>query len=72
MMSLIWKGIWIVIVLMLLGGCKSDKVPLNEKQFTNLLIDLHKVDGSLSVFRGTGRGYRELKNYEYYNDLFQK
>lgn len=56
----------------LIGGCESKKVPLNKEQFTNLLIDLHKVDGTLSVYRGIGQGYNELKNYEYYNDVFRK
>lgn len=55
-----------------IGGCESKKVPLNKEQFTNLLIDLHKVDGTLSVYRGIGQGYNELKNYEYYNDVFRK
>ena len=26
----------------------------------------------MSVYRGIGQGYNELKNYEYYNDVFRK
>lgn len=49
----------------------SRKVPLDEEQFTALLMDMHKVDGTLAVNRGL-RGNDELKNYSYYNDLFKK
>ena len=54
----------------MLSGCKTDKVPLDKDRFTALLIDMHKVDGTLAVDRG--RSYNELKNYAYYNDLFRK
>ena len=74
MISFIRKGILIIMACVggVIGGCESKKVPLNKEQFTNLLIDLHKVDGTLSVYRGIGQGYNELKNYEYYNDVFRK
>ena len=74
MISFIRKGILIIMAWVggIIGGCESKKVPLNKEQFTNLLIDLHKVDGTLSVYRGIGQGYNELKNYEYYNDVFRK
>ena len=67
MISFIRKGILIIMACVggVIGGCESKKVPLNKEQFTNLLIDLHKVDGTLSVYRGIGQGYNELKNYEY-------
>lgn len=62
-----------LLVLLLVGftGCSRKKVPLDEKKFTALLIDLHRADGTLSVARGLS-GLNELKNYAYYNDLFQK
>ena len=51
MISFIRKGILIIMACVggVIGGCESKKVPLNKEQFTNLLIDLHKVDGTLSV-----------------------
>lgn len=60
-------------ILLLVGftGCSRKKVPLDEKKFTALLIDLHRTDGTLSVARGLS-GLNELKNYAYYNDLFRK
>lgn len=63
MISFIRKGILIIMACVggVIGGCESKKVPLNKEQFTNLLIDLHKVDGTLSVYRGIGQGYNELK-----------
>ena len=74
MISFIRKGILIIMACVggVIGGCESKKVPLNKEQFTNLLIDLHKVDGTLSVYRGIGQGYNELKNSEYYNDVLRK
>lgn len=63
---------WMLILLLGYGiyGCREKSMPLDEKQFTALLIDMHKVDGILAVDRG--RNYNELKNYAYYNDLFRK
>lgn len=58
-------------ILLAFGACSKSKVPLNEKQFTSLLIDLHKTDGTLSVARSTA-GLTEMKNYPYYNDVFAK
>lgn len=62
-----------LLVLLLVGftGCSRKKVPLDEKKFTALLIDIHRVDGALSVAKGLS-GLNELKNYAYYNDLFDK
>ena len=52
MISFIRKGILIIMACVggVIGGCESKKVPLNKEQFTNLLIDLHKVDGNTAVF----------------------
>lgn len=61
---------FLVIVLLCFAGCSRKKVPLNEEKFTSLLIDLHRTDGTLSV-AGNGGG-NELKNYAYYNDVFNK
>lgn len=52
-------------------GCGKKKIPLNKDEFTALLLDMHRVDGTLAVNRGMYGG-DELKNYAYYNDLFQK
>ena len=62
-----------LLILLFVGftGCSRKKVPLDEKKFTALLIDLHRTDGTLSVARGLS-GLNELKNYAYYNDLFRK
>lgn len=57
--------------LLLAYACQKQTVPLDTEQFRSLLIDLHKVDGTLAVNRGM-RGNSELKNYAYYNNLFQK
>lgn len=61
----------LILSLVVFSGCSRKKVPLDEKKFTALLIDLHRTDGTLSVARGLS-GLNELKNYAYYNDLFQK
>lgn len=60
----------ICLFLFLISGCK-EKLPLDKDQFTALLIDMHRVDGTLAANRGM-RGNDELKNYAYYNDLFKK
>lgn len=51
-------------------GCTKSKVVLDEKQFTSLLIDMHRTDGSLALTRVNG--FNEGKNYAYYNDVFKK
>lgn len=61
----------LLLVFFMLGACHSKKVPLNQKEFTALLVDMHRADGILSVDRGI-RGGDDLKNYAYYNDLFKK
>ncbi len=60
-----------VVSLGLVWSCKEEAVPLDEEQFKSLLIDMHRVDGTLAVARRTG-GSNDLKNYAYYNDLFKK
>lgn len=52
-------------------GCNRKKVPLDKEEFTALLIDMHRIDGTLAANRGM-MGQHELKNYAYYNDVFQK
>lgn len=52
-------------------ACHKEKVPLNIEQFRLLLIDMHRVDGTLAVNRGR-QGGEDLKNYAYYNELFKK
>ncbi len=70
MTKMIFRSLISLVVLTGLCAC-SQKVPLDKDQFTALLIDMHKVDGTLAVNRGL-RGNDELKNYSYYNDLFKK
>lgn len=48
----------------------SKGVPLDKKQFTSLLIDMHITDGILSSARGFVPA--EKDSYLYYNDLFEK
>lgn len=62
---------WIILILLLgIGnGCQHKKIPLDKDQFTALLIDMHRIDGTLSAGM---RGNDELKNYAYYNDIFNK
>lgn len=67
------RNIFVVALLcVLLLGMSScgKKAPLNEKRFAALLLDMHQLDGILSVNR-TYRGCDELQNYAYYNDLFK-
>ena len=54
-----------------IGSCQDKKVPLDEEQFTTLLLDMHKVDGVLAVNKEYVRN-DDLKNYAYYNELFKK
>lgn len=61
----------LIAVFGVLLGCENSKVPLNEDRFTALLIEMHRVDGTLNVEKGIAGG-QELKNYAYYNDLFRK
>jgi hypothetical protein len=44
---------------------------LNEQQFTNLLIDIHVLDGTLATGMLHGSN-SELRNYEYYNAVFAR
>lgn len=61
------------LIFLFLFGISSchKKVPLNEEKFTSLLLDMHRVDGTLAVNRNS-RGSSDLRNYAYYNDLFKK
>lgn len=52
-------------------ACRGKEMPLDKERFTALLIDMHRVDGTLAVNRGM-RGGTDLKNYAYYNELFRK
>lgn len=52
-------------------GCGPEKVPLDKEKFTALLIDIHRVDGTLATHRTNGEN-TELQNYAYYNDIFKK
>lgn len=61
----------ILLFLVLGNSCDEKKVALSKEQFTELLIDIHRVDGTLAVERGRN-GSNELRNYAYYNDLFKK
>lgn len=65
--------IWGVSLLLVgfISGCHDKKAPLDKEQFTSLLLDMHRVDGTLAVSKGS-RGNNDLKNYTYYNDLFKK
>ena len=61
--------IWIACLIIGLAAC-SKTVPLNKKEFTKLLIDVHTADGILSQARDYR--YQEKGNYMYYNDVFRK
>lgn len=70
-----WKILRYTVVTVLFfclwGGCDRKKPLLDQKRFTNLLIDMHATDGVLSV----NRGYTlelEKKNYTYYNSVLKK
>lgn len=62
----------LVVAIILVSSCvKKTEVPLNEKEFTNLLIDVHLTDAILGIERYNGiRGIDE--NKKYYNHLFDK
>lgn len=53
------------------GGCHQEKAPLDQQQFTSLLIDMHTADGILSQNR-MYTAEAERRNYMYYNDIFEK
>lgn len=69
------KGIALVLLAFALpciwGSCGGKQLPLDEEEFRALLIDMHRVDGTLAVNKRSGRS-NELRNYAYYNDLFKK
>lgn len=59
------------LLLLIEVSCQKKEVILNEQQFTNLLIDMHRLDGVLAANRDI-ESYSELNSYSYYNDLFKK
>lgn len=47
------KGMWILgSVLLIFIACSQKKVPLDQQQFTALLIDMHVADGTLAQTKG--------------------
>ena len=52
-------------------ACSQKKVPLDQQQFTALLIDMHVADGTLAQTKGYS-AENEKKNYAYYNSVFRK
>lgn len=65
--------LWIILIVTCMTAC-SEKVPLDRKEFTSLLIDMHMADGALVVWmEEEGNDRRDdRKKYMYYNDLFEK
>lgn len=59
-----------LIILTVIGGCSRGNVPLSQKQFVALLIDMHMADGTLSV--GDYRRNNDKEDYAYYNAVFKK
>ncbi len=55
----------------LVFSCRKKEIPLDAEEFKWLLLDMHKVDGTLAVWRGR-YGYEEAANYAYYNELLKK
>lgn len=72
MIKVIFKWIMVVMAIAVIHACGGKKMPLEKEQFISLLIDMHRVDGTLSVNRGTRGSDTDLKNYAYYNELFRK
>ena len=71
---MIKKYLYALLVALAVGcfsSCGGKKIPLDETEFRLLLLEMHKVDATLTVNRDMGR-YDELKNYAYYNKLFDK
>ncbi len=65
------KIILIVSLVLLEVGCFHKRVPLNRKEFTMLLIEMHRTDAVLNIAR-SGSLADEEKSYTYYNALFKK
>ena len=66
------KGMWILgSVLLIFIACSQKKVPLDQQQFTALLIDMHVADGTLAQTKGYS-SENEKKNFAYYNSVFRK
>lgn len=59
------------LLLLVMIGCENHEIPLDQKQFQNLLIDIHRADATLATIRNQGQ-FDEMKNYEYYNTIFAK
>ena len=64
-------GLLMGLIVCLAFSCKKKEMPLDSEEFKWLLLDMHKVDGTLAVGRGM-YGHEEKKNYAYYNELFKK
>ena len=64
-------GLLMGLIVCLVFSCKKKEMPLDSEEFKWLLLDMHKVDGTLAVGRGM-YGHEEKKNYAYYNELFKK
>ncbi len=64
-------GLLIGLLVCITFSCRKKEIPLDMEEFKWLLLDMHKVDGTLAVGRGM-YGYEEKKNYAYYNELFKK
>lgn len=72
MIKVIFKWIMVVMAIAAIHACGGKKMPLNKEQFTALLVDMHRIDGTLSVNRVARGSDTDLKNYAYYNELFRK
>lgn len=65
------KGIIVGILLLGVIGCTGKKVALDKDKFTALLIDMHRMDGTLAVARNVS-DLTEDGSYAYYNTIFKK
>lgn len=63
------KKLWILCIIIGIMACFRE-VPLNEKEFISLLIDIHMADATLSVWHDERGDERTV--YMYYNDIFNK
>ena len=57
-------GLLMGLIVCLVFSCKKKEMPLDSEEFKWLLLDMHKVDGTLAVGRGM-YGHEEKKNYEF-------
>ncbi len=62
----------LIFVIILIASCgRKVKAPLNREEFTNLLIDVHFIDGILGV-EGYSKARGSLEYQKYYNSIFNK